>query len=255
MTTRPRHRGARRDADDHLDDDDDAVDVTDDGDGGAADDRIDPDGLAHLAIFPLPNAVLLPGGLMPLHVFEPRYRAMVKDALAGDRLLAIARLRPGYEDDYQGRPPVYPCCGVGRIIASEETADGRYLIVLRGLARVAIEHEHPPERAYRRVAARILADRPSARPEAVPRLHQQLVALCERLAFALERGGEQLRALVTACGDPGACADAIAAALVIDHGVRQQLLEALDPADRLDRVVEHVGRLLCQLVPVDGLAN
>jgi uncharacterized protein len=234
---------------------DDDAEITDDGDLPCVDETIDPAGLARLAIFPLPNAVLLPGGLMPLHVFEPRYRDLVHDALAGDRLLAIARLCPGYEADYQGRPAVHPCCGIGRIIASEETGDGRFLIVLRGLGRVVIEREHAPDQAYRQVAARLLTDDQSARPEATARLHAQLIALCERLALALDRGGAQLRALVGDCHEPGACADAIAAALVIDHGERQILLEALDPADRLDRVVEHVSRLLCQLVPCDGPAN
>ncbi len=218
-------------------------------------DSIEPHALDELAIFPLPNAVLLPGGLMPLHVFEPRYREMIRDALAGDRLIAIARLCPGYQEDYEGRPAVYPHCGIGRIIAAEETDDGRYLIVLRGLARVAIDHELAPTRSYRQVAAQILVDDQTTRPDAVARGHRQLVALCDRLALALDRGGAQLRALVADCQHPGSCADAIAAALVIDHGERQILLERLDPADRLDRVIDHVSRLLCQLVPCEGVVN
>jgi len=231
------------------------ADRTDDGDGHLDDEgAIASRSLDELAIFPLPNAVLLPGGLMPLHVFEPRYRELVRDALAGDRLLAIARLCPGYQDDYEGRPSVYPCCGLGRIIASEETDDGRFLIVVRGLARVVIDRELPPLQPYRQVAARILVDDTSARPDAVIRGHAQLVALCERLALALDRGGEQLSALLAECRGPGTCADTIAAALVIDHGERQALLEQLDPADRLDRVSDHVGRLLCQLVPC-GVVN
>lgn len=230
------------------------ADRTDDDEACCEDDALDPRSLARLPIFPLPNAVLLPGGLMPLHVFEPRYREMVRDALDGDRVLAIARLCPGYQADYQGRPAVYPCAGVGRILASEETEDGRFLIVLRGLGRVAIERELAPRRLYREVEARLLPADQSARPEAVARSHQQLVALCDRLALALDRGGEQLRALVADCADPACCADAIAAALVIDPAERQILLERLDPADRLERVVDHVGRLLCQLVPC-GVAN
>src|SRR6266567_2216926 len=116
----------------------------------------DRDTLAALPIFPLPNCVLLPGGLLPLHVFEPRYRELTRDSLAGHHLIGVARLRPGYEASYYGRPPVYERCGVGRIICSEELPDGRFALLLRGVARVEIARELPPDRAYRRVEARVL---------------------------------------------------------------------------------------------------
>ncbi|MEZ4401788.1 MAG: LON peptidase substrate-binding domain-containing protein [Kofleriaceae bacterium] len=223
-------------------------------DGACPEEAIDAAALTRLAIFPLPNAVLLPGGLMPLHVFEDRYRDMVRDCLDGSRLLAIARLRPGYQTDYQGRPPVFPHAGLGRIIACEETDDGRYLIVVRGVARVELGPELPPVRSYREVIATLLPDAP-APADAVAVAHGQLLALCERLCQALDRGADEVRALLASCSCPGACADAIAAALVFDHDERQALLERLDPAERLDRVADHVGRLLCELVPCRGDAN
>ena len=210
--------------------------------------------LARVPIFPLPNAVLLPGGLMPLHVFEPRYREMVQDALAGHSLLAIARLRPGYQRDYHGRPPVYALAGIGRIIACDETADGRYMMVVRGVGRVDVSRELPAERSYREVAARLLPDAPCCQDK-LGRAHGQLLALCERLSQALDRGGDQLRSLLASCACPGACADATAAALVYDHDERQAPLERLDPVARLDRVAEHVGKLLCELVPCRGAVN
>ena len=74
-----------------------------------------PDALTSLPIFPLANCVLLPGGLLPLQVFEPRYRDLTRDCLAGHQLMGVARLRPGYETSYYGRPPVYETCGVGKI--------------------------------------------------------------------------------------------------------------------------------------------
>jgi Lon protease-like protein len=218
--------------------------------GGRED--IDPEHLDGLPIFPLPNAVLLPGGLMPLHVFEPRYRAMTRDCLDGARLMAVARLRPGYEANYDGRPAVYSACGLGRIIASEELADGRFLLVLRGVARVRIESELPPIHSYREVRARLVDDERSRRPDAARLGHGQLVALCEQLALVLDRGGDELRSLLREAASPGACADAVAAALVMDHCERQHLLETLDPADRLERTAEHVGRLLCELAPCAG---
>jgi uncharacterized protein len=214
----------------------------------------DPDALSALPIFPLPNCVLLPGGLLPLHVFEPRYRELTRDCLAGSQLMAIARLRPGYETTYYGRPPVYERCGVGRIICSEELPDGRFALLLRGVARIEIARELPPERAYRQVEARMLADATSSQSEMVGQ-HRKLIQLCDRLAEVIEKGGPQLRDLVRTFDDPGACADAIAAALVMDADARQELVEACDPMVRLQRTLSHVSHMLCELAPCDGAVN
>jgi Lon protease-like protein len=97
-----------------------------------------------IPLFPLPNCVLLPGVALPLLVFEPRYRTMVRDVLAEDldRIMAVALLRPGYEDLYHtNQAPVFPVVGVGTIYEHEELDDGRYTLVLRGLARASISVE------------------------------------------------------------------------------------------------------------------
>ena len=214
----------------------------------------DSESLASLPIFPLPNCVLLPGGLLPLHVFEPRYRELTRDCLAGSQLMAVARLRPGYETTYYGRPPVCDRCGVGRIICSEELPDGRFALLLRGVARVEIARELPPERPYRLVEARMLADQAVNRDEAFAH-HRKLIQLCDRLAEVIEKGGPQLRDLVRAFDEPGACADAIAAALVMDADARQALLEACDPMVRLQRTLGHVSHMLCELAPCEGTVN
>jgi uncharacterized protein len=101
-----------------------------------------------IPIFPLPNVVLFPTVSLPLHIFEPRYLEMVADALEGDRIIGMALMRPGWEGNYEGRPPIYPLGCAGLITHSERLPDGRYNIVLRGLEkfRVIREHEH---RAYR----------------------------------------------------------------------------------------------------------
>src|SRR5690606_30929956 len=140
----------------------------------------DPEALTALPIFPLPNCVLLPGGLLPLHVFEPRYRELTRDCLAGHQLMAIARLRPGYESTYYGRPPVYERCGVGRIICSEELPDGRFALLLRGVARVEIARELPADHAYRRVEARLLDDASTDQVE-IKQHQRRLIPLCDRL--------------------------------------------------------------------------
>lgn len=215
---------------------------------------LDPGALTSLPIFPLPNCVLLPGGLLPLHVFEPRYRDLTRDCLAGTQLMAVARLRPGYETSYYGRPPVYERCGVGRIICSEELPDGRYALLLRGIARVEIARELPAERPYRLVEARVLPDASCDATDAHAH-HRRLIALCDRLAEVIDQGGPQLRDLVRSCDSPGACADAVAAALIMDADERQGLLEACDPMVRLQRTLGHVSHLLCELAPCAGAVN
>jgi Lon protease-like protein len=214
----------------------------------------EPDALAALPIFPLPNCVLLPGGLLPLHVFEPRYRDLTRDCLSGKQLMAIARLRPGYEQTYYGRPPVYERCGVGRIICSEELPDGRFALLLRGIARVEIAREIPCERAYRLVEARLVPDAMSNFEEARD-CHRKLIQLCDRLAEVIEHGGPQLRDLVRSSDEPGRCADAVAAALVMDADARQELIEACDPMVRLQRTLGHVSHMRCELAPCDGGVN
>jgi Lon protease-like protein len=215
---------------------------------------LDPGALTSLPIFPLPNCVLLPGGLMPLHVFEPRYRDLTRDCLAGTQLMAVARLRPGYETAYYGRPPVYERCGVGRIICSEELPDGRFALLLRGVARMEIAREIPAGRPYRVVEARILPDAVCDDADARDH-HRRLITLCDRLAEVIEQGGSQLRDLARSFESPGACADAIAAALIMDADERQELLEACDPMVRLQRTLGHVSHLLCELAPCDGAVN
>jgi hypothetical protein len=92
-------------------------------------------------LFPLPNVVLFPDVPLPLHVFEPRYRALVTDALATHRTIGMTLLKPGYEADYHGRPPVYPLGCAGAIVQEERLDDGRFNIVLHGRERFRIVSE------------------------------------------------------------------------------------------------------------------
>ena len=94
-----------------------------------------------IPIFPLPNVVLFPNVFLPLHIFETRYRQMVDAALSGDRIIGMVLLRPGWEGDYEGRPPVYPIGCAGVITHAERLADGRFNIVLRGMEKFRIADE------------------------------------------------------------------------------------------------------------------
>jgi uncharacterized protein len=136
-----------------------------------------------LPLFPLPNVVLFPNVFLPLHIFEPRYRMMTTDALASDRMIGMVLLRPGFEADYEGRPPVYPIGCSGVITHVERTADGRFNLVLRGVERFRILQEDH-ERTYRRARVEPLAERRLADADraAIRRSRQQLESLIARSA-------------------------------------------------------------------------
>ena len=101
-----------------------------------------------IPIFPLQDVMLFPHASRPFHIFEQRYRDMVADALEGDRLIGMVLLEPGYEAEYEGRPPIYPVGSAGFIANVEELADGGYNILLRGLTKFRITGEDQ-SRSYR----------------------------------------------------------------------------------------------------------
>ena len=106
---------------------------------------------AEAAIFPLPGALLLPGGKLPLNIFEPRYLAMVEDALAAQRVIGMIQPDGNAAGTANG-PALYAVGCLGRIVSFSETDDGRFLITLAGLSRFRVRGELDPRRGYRRVA-------------------------------------------------------------------------------------------------------
>src|SRR5262245_11557775 len=102
-----------------------------------------------LPIFPLTGVLLLPRGRLPLNIFEPRYLAMTRDALAGERLIGM--VQPSDPTSSDSNPPLYPTGCAGRITSFSETDDGRFLIALTGTCRFRIRDELPLFEGYRRV--------------------------------------------------------------------------------------------------------
>ena len=94
-----------------------------------------------IPVFPLPNVVLFPQIVLPLHIFEPRYREMVRDAARGPRLIGMALMREGWQQDYHGAPPIFTTGTVGEMVRMEELPDGRFNIVLRGLREFVVQRE------------------------------------------------------------------------------------------------------------------
>jgi Lon protease-like protein len=217
-------------------------------------DALTPAELSALSIFPLPNAALFPGTLLPLHVFEPRYRAMIRDALADTKALAVARLRPGFEGDYEGRPPVFEVCGAGRIIEHLEHEDGRYHLVLQGVSRVRIVNEHPPAAAYRVVRAEPIHDLP-ADPRLSTTLETAIRTLWQRLAPRLPEAIRDLAEVTRGAEDAAAFSDRLAAVMAGEGDVTQQLLAEADPCERLRLIAERLQAVADSVAPKGSKAR
>ncbi len=193
----------------------------------------------HMPIFPLPGVVLFPHAVLPLHIFEPRYRAMVEDVLRGDRLIAMALLRPGWEEGYGSAPAVYPIGCAGRIEDEVRLPDGRFNIRLRGLARVEILDfikEHP----YRVAAVRMLEDRHEEDGPAVDGDKKRLFAACAGLLQ--EMSGDDARPMAIESDIPFAAAvNTLCQNLAIEPETRRTLLELGDVRERCRALIDILG--------------
>ena len=184
---------------------------------------------AEIPLFPLPEASLFPGVARPFLIFEPRYREMVADAVKGNTIIGMVRLRPGFEKDYEGRPPIFAIGCAGEIEKYELLPDGRYVILVRGLTtfRILSEDQRKPYRL--------------ARVEAVPELLQDE----ERLGLSTLRNRiEKLLYTVLPLGvdppdpslDDAEFVNLVAQSLGMPESLRQDLLER-------NRVVERARAL------------
>jgi Lon protease-like protein len=210
--------------------------------------------LRRLPLFPLPSAVLFPHALLPLHIFEDRYREMTRDILSGSRCLAIGLIAPNASPEDE-RPPVLPIAGVGEVVMAHELPDGRFNLVVRGRARVQIDQELPSEHPYRLVSATQLPDLPISNPGEIADADQTLRALIGRLAEALPEGGELLRQVVAAQESPAELVDGVASALIVDPVLRQRLLETRDVGQRLERVSAEVVAMTARIGGGPGAPN
>lgn len=190
---------------------------------------------AKLALFPLENVVLMPEGVIPLHIFEPRYRQMVNDALGGDRMIGMVLLQPGYEADYERAPAVYEVGCAGLITHVERLPDGRFNIVLRGLQRFRIvgEERHSSTVLYRRALIAPLVEQLPTRQDGLKGERQKL----EALLAPLFSGTLAERGLPAAMPDEDVI-NALAQYLELEPIERQALLERDGPLARCRSLVE-----------------
>jgi Lon protease-like protein len=198
-----------------------------------------------LPIFPLPDVTLFPSTMLPLHVFEARYRAMVTDTLSRDRRLAVVMLRPGYEAHYEGKPAVRDIAGAGEIVKWERLPTGRYNLLVQGHWRIRIVRELPTDTLYRMVQVDVLDDVAGA--DDVASLVRRVRETCSTVLAALDRPRDLLDTALGRDAAPGVVADRVAAAFLPDPGVRQELLETTDVSQRLTRLVAALEALANEL--------
>jgi Lon protease-like protein len=198
--------------------------------------------LARLPLFPLPNAVLFPHSVIPLHFFEPRYRVLAQHCVDGARVMAFGTLVDG--DDGSERPAVHPIVTIGAIAAERRLPDGRWDIALKGLCRAEIVAEHPPTEPYRLVQVRRLRDRERAddRMRAAD-LRSSLV----QVANLLPALWQQLNPLLMEARTPGALTDVAASLLVDDPERRRALLDELRVGQRIEQMQDAVARVMLEL--------
>jgi Lon protease-like protein len=195
-------------------------------------------------LFPLPNLVLYPHVMQPLHIFEERYREMLEDALAGDQLIAMAVLEPGWEDDYESRPPVAQYACLGKVIAHHRLEDGRYNLLLLGVQRVRILNELKPLRAFRQASVELIEDcydfdSPAERKQLQERL---LSAFREHLPCSCELP-EELENMLSAKMPLGLLTDLAAYALPLENCVKQQLLSESSVRRRAEILLAETANL------------
>jgi uncharacterized protein len=192
-------------------------------------------GVLTVPLFPLPNVVLFPRAVLPLHIFEERYKAMTTDVLAGERLVAIALLKPGWEKNYHQRPPIESVVCVGQILNSERLADGKYNFLLQGRLRgkiVAEENSRPYRvaRIERIVETNVMEiDLTNER--------QRLMEMFSGGPMASTTAGKELQKIIASPLPTHEVADLIAFHVLNNITLKQSLLAEPDVARRVCRLV------------------
>jgi Lon protease-like protein len=192
-------------------------------------------GRIEVPIFPLPNIVLFPRAVLPLHIFEERYKAMTAHAVVGDRLVAMALLRPGWEKVYHGKPAIEPVVCVGKILSYEHLPDGCYNFLLLGAARARVLRE-PQQHPFRIAEVEVMETRSAPEPDLAEMRHR-LLAVFERSAFCTTPIARQFRQMFADGVSTVDIADLIAFNFLDDIALKQNLLAEIDDRTRIARLL------------------
>jgi uncharacterized protein len=207
---------------------------------------------AILPIFPLPGSLLLPRGHLPLHIFEPRYRAMTEAALGNSRLIGMVQPRDADADLAGSRVAIYDTGCAGRIVQFAETEDGRFFISLRGVCRFRIIEELPQETSFRRVRADFHPFRDDIEPvrDAVVR-RERLIGIAR--SFLEARGLDADWAAINDASDE-ALVTALAMTCPFEPREKQALLETPGLSARADLLISIMEIAICdQDSPAGGI--
>ncbi len=191
-----------------------------------------------LPLFPLPRTVLLPGALLPLHVFEPRYRALVAHCLERRQPLGIATVRAGHDPDTETSPPLWPEVGVGDLVGHQPFPDGRSNVVLQYVGRIRIAEELPSAHPFRLVRGEIIADDDMGAEPALAAL--RLLVL--QLGMGAPAAAGEARRLVQLEGME--LVDALARRLLVEPDAQRAYLGASRAVDRIALVQQHLAGLM-----------
>jgi len=192
--------------------------------------------LSAIPLFPLPNVVLFPRAVLPLHIFEDRYKTMTADALAGNRMIAMALLKPGWEKDYYQAPAIEPVVCVGEILSWEQLPDGKYNFLLQGRVRARVMSESQ-QKPYR-VASLSQLEEPAMLEIDLELERSRLIDVFSAAPFGGLPIARQFRELLNGPIPTEAIADLAAFNLLDDIPMKQQLLEDLDIRHRIGRIVD-----------------
>lgn len=190
-----------------------------------------------IPLFPLENVVLLPEVVVPLHVFEPRYRQLTATALAGDRRIGMIAVQPEHAHEMAGNPPLYAVGCAGFVTEHRRLPDGRYHLLLQGTHRFRVLEELPPEgeRLYRIAEAEVLVDE-AGDPERARALHEQVIDLLVRLSERALAPGQAIDVAKLRALEPAQFANAVSQSVNLVAREKQSLLEAPSISERLERL-------------------
>lgn len=186
-------------------------------------------------LFPLPNVVLFPRAVLPLHIFEERYKTMIAHSLAGERMIAMALLGNGWEKNYHCKPAIDPVVCVGKILSWEKLVDGKYNLLLQGFMRAKIMQEIPSS-PYRTAEVRPICETQVLEIDLLNH-RQRLLQMFGSGPLATSAAGAQIKQILTSSLSTNDAADLIACNFLDDIPLKQSLLAEGDIIRRVSRLI------------------